>query len=470
MSSASQDASPKDAKVNPLTRMLANVGALLSGRGLNAIVGLAYIAVTTRSLGIEVFGFLTLINAFAQALGEMAKFQSWQTVVQYGAKPLMDGDRKTFQQVMRLALVLDGIGAVIGVAIGVGGSLLFSHYMGWPDELAPEAALYCLSIGVMTSATGVGLLRLFDRFRMLAAEQVVSSAVRLIGCAIAASMDAPIEMFLLAWAAGTVASFVYVAIIAVWSLLQRGLLDGFSLFGPLGAGLPGVWRFAWATNFSSTIEVGFTHVLTLAIGALVGPAQAAMWRVGRQVADGMAKPARLMLPALHPEFARLRAQKDDAAMLRLARQIALIGGGVAGVLLAVCLLAGPWLLTMIMGAEYASAAGIMSWQVAAAAISIMALPIEPMLVSMHAAGAALRVRIVVIAIYFAALVPLLQVFDLTGAGAALVLASTCMAIGMFITLRSRLAAEAAAEREDKSALPLEQTCAEPRNERKGDPQ
>ncbi|MGO4455713.1 hypothetical protein, partial [Arthrobacter sp. RAF14] len=84
--------------------------------------------------------------------------------------------------------------------------------------------------------------------------------------------------------------------------------------------------------------------------------------------------------------------------------------------------------------------------------------------------AALRVRIVVIAIYFAALVPLLQIFDLTGAGAALVLASTCMAIGMFITLRSRLAAEAAAEREDKSAAAREQTCAEPLNERKGDPQ
>lgn len=463
------------AKSKPLARVLANAGALLGGRGVNAVVGLAYIAITARSLGIELFGFLTLINAFAQALGEMAKFQSWQTVVQYGAKPLLDGDRRTFQQVTRLALVLDGMGALAGVALGVAGSLLFSALFGWPQHLAPAAALYCLSIAAMTSATAVGLLRLFDRFRMLAAEQAVSSIVRLIGCAIAARMDAPIEGFLLAWAAGTVAAFLYVAAIAVWSLAQRRLLTGFTLVGPLGAGLPGVWRFAWATNFSSTLEVGFTHVLTLAIGALVGPAQAALWRIGRQVADGMAKPARLMLPALHPEFARLRAQKDDAAMLRLARQIGVIGGGVAAVLLLICLLAGEWLLTVIMGAEYAPAAGIMTWQVAAAAISIMALPVEPMLVSMHAAGAALRVRIVVVAAYFAALVPLLQVFDLTGAGAALVLAMTAMGIGMFLTLRARLRGEAAAEQAAaKSAasppVAREETCTRPLNERKGDPQ
>ncbi len=461
-------------KANPLARVLANAGALLGGRGVNAVVGLAYMALAGRSLGLSLFGALTLINAFAQTLGDMAKFQSWQTVVQYGAKPLLDGDRTTFQQVLRFALVLDLVGALIGVTLGVGGALLFSRWLGWSQDLAPAAALYCLSIAAMTSATAVGLLRLFDRFKVLAGEQAISSTVRLIGCAIAAALHAPVEGFLLAWAAGTIASFTYVAAVAVWSLHGRGLLQGFSLKGPLGQGLPGVWRFAWATNFSSTIDVGFTHVLTLAVGALVGPGPAALWRVGRQVADGMAKPARLMLPALHPEFAKLRAQKNDAAMLRLARQVGLIGGGVAGLLLLVCLVAGQWLLTIVMGAEFAPAAGIMTWQVAAAAIGVMALPIEPMLVSMRAAGAALRVRIVVSVAYLLALAPLLKTFGLTGAGAALVLAMAGMALGMFITLRSKLRQEAAAEREAEilaaSAPAREQACVDPRNERKGDPQ
>ena len=72
-------------------------------------------------------------------------------------------------------------------------------------------------------------------------------------------------------------------------------------------------------------------MLTMAVGAILGPVQAAYWRIGKQVADGMAKPARLMVPALYPELAKLRAAGGQRAMTRLAIQIALIGGAAAGV-------------------------------------------------------------------------------------------------------------------------------------------
>jgi len=189
-------------------------------------------------------------------------------------------------------------------------------------------------------------------------------------------------------------------------------------------------------------------VLTMAVGALLGPAQAAFWRIGKQVADGMAKPARLMVPALYPELAKMRATGGRLAMTKLAVQIGLIGGAAAGVLLLVSLVAGRWILTITMGESYGAAAGVMNWQVAAAAIGVMTLPLEPMLVSMRAAGAALTVRLVVATAYLAALVPLITTFGLTGAGAALVAAALAMAIGMYFMARRRLARLAA---EDSSA-------------------
>lgn len=441
-------AQPQSAPASPLKKVLANAGELLSGRVVNAVVGLAYIALAARTLGSEVFGVLVLINAFAQFLGEVAHFQSWQTLITYGAGPLMDNDRPRFQQVLRLSLLLDLISGVLGILLGVLGAWFFWQELSWPEGTHGYGALYALSIGVMTSATGVGLLRLFDRFRFLAAEQAISSCVRMVGCALCAVSDAPLPYFLAAWAAGTFASFFYIASIAIWDLNRRGLLKGFTLIGPTGQGFPGVWRFAMATNFSSTLDVGFTHVLTMAVGALLGPAQAAFWRIGKQVADGMAKPARLMVPALYPELAKMRAAGGRLAMTKLAVQIGLIGGAAAGVLLLVSLVAGRWILTVTMGASYGAAAGVMNWQVAAAAIGVMTLPLEPMLVSMRAAGAALTVRLVVVTAYLAALVPLITTFGLTGAGAALVAAALAMAIGMYFMARRRLARLAA---EDSSA-------------------
>ena len=74
-----------------LGRVLANAAVLLGGRVANAVMGLAAIALTARALGLTGFGVLILIHAFAQFLGETVKFQSWQTVLHYGARPLAEG-------------------------------------------------------------------------------------------------------------------------------------------------------------------------------------------------------------------------------------------------------------------------------------------------------------------------------------------------------------------------------------------
>jgi O-antigen/teichoic acid export membrane protein len=136
---------------------------------------------------------------------------------------------------------------------------------------------------------------------------------------------------------------------------------------------------------------------------------------------------------------------EKQAMTKLAMQIALIGGAAAGVLLLVSLVAGRWILETVMGQAFGAAAGVMNWQVAAAAIGVMTLPLEPMLVSMRAAGAALAVRLVVVIAYFAALVPLIRTFGLAGAGAALVASALAMAAGMYFMARRRLARLAAEE-------------------------
>ena len=421
-------------------RIMANTGALLGGRVVNALLGLAYIALTARSLGAVAMGVLVLINAYAQFLGEVVKFQSWQTVLNYGATPLIENDRPRLQQVIRFALLLDLIGSVAGVALGVAGAYLFSPALGWPDDMAGPAALYALSIFAMTSATAVGLLRLFDKFSWLAGEQAVSSGVRLIGCAICYWIHAPIGGFLLAWALGSLASFLYLGCMALREMHRHDLLHDFSLAGPLSRGLAGAWKFAGATNFSSSLDVAFTHIVTLAVGGLMGPEPAARWRIGRQVADGLAKPARLLIPALYPELARLRAAGGIAQMRSLAVRIGLLGGAAAAVLLAITAVAGKPLLGLVMGQAFTGASGVMTWQVAAAAVAVLALPLEPMLVTLGAAGAAMRVRLGVCAAYLLVLAPLIEAFGLSGAGAALLAATALMTVGMFFKLRQTLRA------------------------------
>ena len=77
-------------------------------------------------------------------------------------------------------------------------------------------------------------------------------------------------------------------------------------------------------------------------------------------------------------------------------------------------------------------------------MGVLALPIEPMLVTLGAAGAAMRVRLAVCLAYLAILIPLIKAFGLAGAGAALLAAMILMTAGMFFKLRQTLRATAKA--------------------------
>lgn len=411
-------------------RVVANAGMLLGGRSVNALLGLGYMAIAGRALGAADLGVLVLINAFAQFLGDVVKFQSWQTVIHYGARPLAEGRAADFQRMLRFTLLLDLGSTLVGVAIGVAGAFLFAGRLGFGEAHASAAALYMLSVIFLVSATPLGLHRLFDRFDVMARQTALVALVRLAGSGVAWALNGGVEAFLLAWAAGTLAGWVYLVGTALAELRRRDLLTGFSWRGPLTEGMPGVWRFAWNTNLAATLDVAFTHVATLVVGALVGPAQAAFWRVGRQVADAIAKPAKLLTPALYPELARLRADDRHDAMWRLARQVGLLAGAVGAVLLAAALFAGGPLLTLVMGKAFAPAAGVMTWQVAAAVVGIFALPLEPMLVSLGKPGLAVRVRLAVSAAFLVALPFLVSAFGITGAGAGLVAAAAALALGL----------------------------------------
>ncbi|HKR89701.1 MAG TPA: lipopolysaccharide biosynthesis protein [Phenylobacterium sp.] len=442
MNAAAAQARPQPTAGAIFRRILANAGKLLGGRAVNAVLSLAYTAVAARALGVKGLGVLVMIHAFAQLLGDVVKFQSWQTVLQYGAEPLAQRRLDELHRVVRFTLMLDLISGLVGMGVGVGGALAFGGRLGWGADQAPLAAAYVLSVMFITAAAPLGILRLLDRFDVLAAQAAVISVVRLIGCAVGFVLHADLAFFLLVWALGTVAGFLLLAAAAWREMDRQGLLHGFRWLGPTRISTPGAWRFAWATNLNATLGTAFTHLVTLMVGGLLGPADAALWRIGRQVADAIAKPVRLLIPALYPELVRLRAERREKTMWRLTARIALAAGAVGLLLLIVSGFAGAPLLRLVMGAGFAAAAGVMTWQVAAAVVNLVSLPLEPMVISLGQAGATVRVRVVVAAAYAAALPFLVRRFGVEAAGAALVASSLAIALGMlWLLLRQRSQAD-----------------------------
>ena len=88
-----------------LARVARNAGYLVSGKGVGGLLQLASMGVAGRALGPEAFGVLVLVHTYALTASGVAKFQSWQAIIQYGAPHLHSGDRRKLGEARRRRLV-----------------------------------------------------------------------------------------------------------------------------------------------------------------------------------------------------------------------------------------------------------------------------------------------------------------------------------------------------------------------------
>ena len=421
-------------KVEDMFRaVMKNAAILIGGRVTNAVLGLAAFGLAGRSLGRETFGVLMVVYTLAQAAADVARFQSWQTVLQYGAKPLADGNLPDLQRVIRFSCLLDLISAVSGVALGIAATVVIGGVLHLPAGVAPAAAAYMSCVAFMVTATPTGILRLYGRFDLLAGETNVCSLVWLVGGVIATARHAGFQGYILVWWAGTFATFAYLSTAAFVVMVRQGALKGFSWReGHLTRGFPEIWRFAMATHTNATLGLSFTHVSTLIVSALLNPAQAALWRVAKLFSEAIAAPAEMITSAMYPEFARLAASGQNHVLGRLALRIGGTVGAMASLLLVITFLFGHSILRLTMGEGFTAAAPVMTWLTAAAIVGIWALPLEPMLISTGHASAAVLTRLIVSALYLLSLAPLVGRLGVVGGGIAAVGASVLLGVGMML--------------------------------------
>jgi O-antigen/teichoic acid export membrane protein len=404
--------------------MLGNALILLGGQSFSAIFNLGYLALAVRALGTDTFGLLVMIHAYTALVGELGKFQSWQAVLRYGTPALEEERIGDFQRLIRFTALLDLASAIAITVVAAGGVFLVAPLMDWPREIVPIAALYCLSLLFIASATPIGLLRLFDRFDLMAIQVSVEALVRLVGAAVALAFGWGLPLFVLIWFVGRMVSGAALASGAIHELRRRGLAKGLfrGLPGMPGAP-PGIWRFVLNTNFIGTAEKSMTHFMPLVVGALLGASEAGLLRIAERVARVVAKPLRLLIPTIYPEIARLVASGKTSELRRLLVRSAVVSGAVALLAVVVLVLAGQWLLRLIGGAETAAVHDLMVLLGLASLLLVVSFPLEPTLVSIGRAGAALRVQLLAVALHIALLLALTEALGLIAAGFAAVSAA-----------------------------------------------
>ena len=410
--------------------LLKNSSYLASSRAVAALCSIATLAFAGRGLGLMLFGSLTLITSYARAASGLSKFQSWQLIVRHGGQALAGDGAEEFKASTGFVFALDVVSGVLGMFAAV---LLLPLIGGWfgfgPDQLW-LAMLYCMVLPTMGAATPTGVLRALDRFDLISSQGTISPISRAILAGVAFVTHAPFAAYVAIWFVTDVVADLFLWWLAWRELKRRGLLKGIRpTLKPTS--LPGAWRFAININLTTSVITAWGAIARLIVGGLLGPAGAALFRVGSSLADSAQKPADLLANAFYPEVARMdvKTKKPWKLMLRstaMAGAIALIG-------VAILVLVGEPLIRLLFGKDFLGAYPVMLVLILIPLLGIVSFPLSPMLYAVDRPDGPLKARLIGVGLYFAIVAPLSLRFGVMGAAGAYVIGYAAM-VGSLVFL------------------------------------
>src|SRR3954465_7048641 len=186
-------------KDQQLRSLLKNSSYLGASRVVAAVCGIATIAFAGRGLGLLLLGTLILITSYTKAISGLAKFQSWQGVVRYGGHGVAHGDPEHFKIATGFAFSLDLVSGIAGMLVAVALLPFISTWVGiGPDHLW-LALVYCPLLPTMGSATPSGVLRVLDRFDLIAWSDSLKPVSRAPLAMIAFFTGAPFSAYVAIW-------------------------------------------------------------------------------------------------------------------------------------------------------------------------------------------------------------------------------------------------------------------------------
>ena len=398
-----------------------NAGTLLSGNMIAWILGLITFAITARILGPTQFGIFVLITTYVTIVDKILNFQSWQALIKYGAEVLEKKNNDGFKSIVKFCTLLDVATAVLGTIVSIMAASWVGQWLSWESETVLMAAIYSFVILFNISGTPTGILRLFNRFRLFAVQNIVTATIKFVGILIIYFTGASLWFVLILWMITTILGQLLLFGLGWRELHMRGFEGTFMApIRDISTQHPGIWEFVLTTNLNSSIRLGSRELDTMLVGGFVGVEGAGLYKIAKQIA---AIPAMLSDPlyqAIYPDLSRLWARGEIKAFKQLLLRSGLVAGGGATVIWLGVVLLGSFFIQIVFGAEFVPAQPVLVWYMLAMVIAIYGFPLQPAMLSMGQPKTTFWVHLFSTIAYFLLLVIFIEWIGLVGAGIAYV--------------------------------------------------
>lgn len=422
------------------SRIMGNTALLISSRIINAICSFIYVAWAAQTLGLANFGYLLLVTTFVSLICDVTHLQSWQCLLHYGTSFFEKKEFSKFHDILGFCIRSDFISGLIGFLVSI--TLVYflgSSVLHWSPDIQMKAFLCSVTILCMNTGWSTGILRLCNKFKYVTCYELITTTVRTTATYIGFVRHYTLDYFLFVWCLTQLTMFVSCTFFGVYLTKKfTGSLPAPRLISSLKTPLQGMWKYNVNTSINQILEAVFLQGATLAIGSYLGPKDAAVYRVARQIGNGLVKPAQLMIPSLYPEFIKMRDKEDWPGVKHIINKTFGVVLGVSALVLLIVYFFGQDIISYMLHQKTTYGFSVLFILCCNSIINILMVPLEPYIIMIGKVSNLLKIRISVIFLYFSLLGVFMSTWGVIGSSVEILLSSIILFAFCFHTFNSDL--------------------------------
>lgn len=333
------------------SKLIKNVTTVIVGNGGSSIINFVVTCVMIRAVGNTAYGVFLLALQYMNLIDGIVNFQSWAGVIKYGSEAVVEKREDKLAAIFKSGFIIDiataGLGSIIALLI----LPAVANLMHWDSNLVLLAALFSVEILFHLEGTSIGILRLYDEFKLTAIQSIVSAILKLILIG---------GYFLLGGRSLIVITVLYVItdifkyILLVFYAL-RVLHEGMGIRKVFKSNLKLIdnkfIKYTIWNNFCYTVDVPVKYFDVFII-SLISVDMIAIYKVFKQMIQILSMLINPISQAVLPQFSELVAQNRTAEALRKVHKLRNVILGAGTIVVVVSLLFGKPVFTWVLGPQY----------------------------------------------------------------------------------------------------------------------
>lgn len=281
------------------------------GESIASFIGLIITIILIKKLGSDKYGILVLAQSYMLIMDAVINVQSWKSVIQFGQKSLVKKDYKNLNSYIKLGTILDMSTAVLCCIISFFFPLFLGSIFSWSNEMILCCEIFSITIISHFSGTPTAILRIYDKFHLVALQKFISAIIKLFSLFIVLFYfnETSLILITIIYCITDVIGNLLLVIFAILVLKRKTQIKTI-----IKSKLPDdrqkfISFTLWGT-LSEIVDVPVNY-FDMFIVSLLGTDYVAVFKVFKQIVAILQKITSPLQQAIMPQFSELKAQMNE---------------------------------------------------------------------------------------------------------------------------------------------------------------